>query len=77
MKEVSEPAKNPNVNCLAGKRCPSCGSYGPFEVVATMWVLLYDNGTDDSKRGSAEYDDNAQTECCECGHEGIFGEFDE
>ncbi len=77
MKKVSEPTKNPNINCLEGKECPNCGSYGPFEVAATMWVLLCDNGTDDAEDGTVEYDNNAPAKCCECDYEGVFGDFDE
>jgi hypothetical protein len=67
---------NPNVNCLEGKRCPDCGSYGPFEVVVSMRVLLCDNGTDNAEDGSIEYGDDASTKCCSCGHTGIFGDFE-
>jgi hypothetical protein len=71
------PSISPNVNCLEGKRCPHCGSYGPFEVVAATRVLLYDNGTDSAEDGSSEYDEGAHTVCKSCRHEGQFGDFDE
>ena len=70
-------ATNPNVNCLDGKRCPRCGSYGPFEVVVSMRVLLYDSGTDDADDGSVEYDDAAPAMCYECRYRGKFGEFND
>ena len=66
---------NPNVNCLVGKRCPKCGSYGPFELVVSVRVLLYDNGTDDAEDGSIEYDHRAFAKCYECQYEGKFGNF--
>jgi len=66
---------SPNVNCLDGKRCPKCGSYGPFEVVVSMRVLLYDNGSDDAEDGSIEYDDDALAMCYACRYEGKFGDF--
>ena len=66
----------PNVNCLEGKRCPRCGSKEPFEVVVSMRVLLYDNGTDDAEDGSIEYDDDAAARCYLCGFEGKFSDFD-
>jgi hypothetical protein len=72
---ASENEGSPNVNCLEGKRCPKCGSYGPFEVVVSMRVLLCDNGTDDAKDGSVEYDDDSLAMCYACRHEGKFGEF--
>ena len=74
---ATEPRANPNVNCLEGKRCPQCGSYGPFEIVVSMRLLLYDNGTDNAEDGTTEYGEDAPTSCCACGHEAQFGEFDE
>jgi hypothetical protein len=68
---------NPNVNCLEGKRCPKCGSYGPFEVVVSMRVLLSDNGTNSAEDATSEYDEEARTKCYSCRHEGQFGDFDE
>jgi len=75
--EANESVTNPNVNCLEGKRCPKCGSYGPFEIVVSTRVLLCDNGTDDAEDGSTWYDDDAPAMCCECRHEGKLGDFDE
>ena len=66
---------SPNVNCLDGKRCPKCGSYGPFEVVVSVRVVLYDNGSDDAEDGSIEYDDEALAMCHGCRYEGKFGDF--
>jgi hypothetical protein len=68
---------SPNVNCLEGKRCPTCGSYGPFEVVVSMRVLLYDNGTDSAEDGSIQYGEDARTLCNSCRHVGQFGDFNE
>ena len=75
--KARESGDNPNVNFLGGKRCPECGSYGPFEIVVSRRVLLYDNGTDDAEDGSTEFDDNSPTTCQACQHEGKFGDFDE
>jgi hypothetical protein len=72
----SKESKTTNVNCLAGKRCPKCGSYGPLEVQVSMRVLLYDEGTDDADDGSIEYDDDATAMCYACRYEGKFGDFD-
>jgi len=74
--DANESSTSPNINCLEGKRCANCGSYGPFEIVVTMRVLLYDNGTDNAEDGTTEYDD-ASTTCCACQHEGTFGDFDD
>ena len=68
---------SPNVNCLEGKRCPKCGSYGPFEIAVSMRVLLYDNGTNSAEDDTSEYGEQARTKCYSCRHEGQFGDFDE
>ncbi len=68
---------NPNSNCLDGKRCPKCASYGPFEVVVSMRVLLYDSGSDDAEDGSIEYDDDALAVCYACRYQGKFGDFND
>jgi hypothetical protein len=77
MSAATQSNISPNVNCLEGKRCPRCGSYGPFEVLVSMRVLLRDSGADDAEDGSIWYDDDAPTKCDECQHEGKFGDFDE
>ena len=77
MSDPNESTINPNVNFLEGKRCPKCGSYGPFEVVVSMRVLLYDNGTDNAEDGTTEYGDDAPAMCCACQHEGKLEDFDE
>lgn len=77
MNSVSELNANPNSNCLEGKRCPKCGSYGPFEVVASMRILLSDSGTDETEDSAAEFDGDARTTCCVCSHAAKFSDFDE
>lgn len=77
MTEAGEATTNPNANCLEDKRCPTCGSYGPFEIIVTMKVLLYDNGTDNADDGTTEYGNDTPTTCCSCQHEGKLGDFDE
>ena len=72
-----EDAISPNVNCLEGKRCPACGSFGPFEVVVSVRLRLYDNGTDSADDGTTEYGEESPASCLACGHEGTFGDFDE
>lgn len=74
---ANESSVSPNVNCLDGKRCPECGSYGPFEVVVSRRVLLYDNGCGDAEDGTTEYGDDSPAMCYACQHEGKFGDFDE
>jgi hypothetical protein len=77
MIEASKTDTNPNVNCLEGKRCPNCGSYGPFEIVVSMSVLLHDNGTDSAQDGTTEYGGDTPTTCCSCDYEAKFDDFDE
>ena len=67
---------NPNVNCLDGKRCPKCRSFGPFEVVISMRVLLHDSGSDYAEDSTIEYDDDSPATCCACRYKGKFGMFD-
>lgn len=73
---VGEEGVNPNVNCLAGKLCRRCGSYGPFEVVVSMRVLLCDDGSGDAEDGTIEYDDESPAACYRCRYEARFGDFD-
>jgi hypothetical protein len=77
MIDPSKSSTNPNDNCLEGKRCPECGSYGPFEVAIFMRVLLFDSGTDDAEDGAIEFDDDSRTICYACRHEGKFSDFSE
>jgi hypothetical protein len=72
---VEEENVNPNVNCLEGKCCPNCGSFGPFEVVVSIRVLLFDDGSGDAEDGTIEYDDDSPAMCNVCGYEGRFGAF--
>lgn len=77
MTEAGKTDTSPNINCLEGKRCPNCGSYGPFEIVVSMRVLLYDNGTDNAEDGTTEYDGSTPTTCRSCQYEAKFDDFDE
>jgi hypothetical protein len=79
---ASEPSgdevqANPNVNCLSGKRCRECGSYGPFYVVVLIRVLLTDDGCGELEDGAMEYDDDSPATCHACRKEGRFVDFDE
>jgi hypothetical protein len=50
-----------NINCLAGMKCPKCGSPEPFGIEVTMTVTMRDDGTDDY--GNCEWDVSAYCEC--------------
>ena len=73
---VGEEKVDPNVNFLEGKQCPECGSYGPFELVVSTRVMLYDDGCGDAEDGNIEYDDDSPAMCSACLHEGKLGDFD-
>lgn len=64
-----------NTNCLEDKKCPKCGSEGPFQVSALVWILLYDNGADDVEDPAIEYDGASRAICDACGYRGQFGDF--
>jgi len=74
---IGDERVNPNVNCLYGKRCPKCGSFGPFEIAVSMRVLLTDDGCDDAVDSAIEYDDHSPARCPACRYKGKFGDFDE
>jgi len=69
--------RNPNENCLAGKRCQNCGSYGPFEIVVLTKCVLFDSGTNDSNDGSVEFDEGSPAKCCLCNYTSNWGDFDD
>jgi hypothetical protein len=74
--ELANSDENPNTNSLKNKRCPRCGSLGPFEVVVSMWVLLHDDGADYAENGSMEYDGSSPARCSSCNHQAEFRQFD-
>ena len=56
---------------------PSVAPMAHFEVVVSMRVLLYDNGTGNAEDGTTEYGDDAPTTCYACQCAGKFADFDE
>lgn len=68
--------ENPNNNCLAGMKCPSCGAFAPFRIMVTQsgMTLVSDDGTDDI-HGAIEWDNASLCECPSCGHEGRVAQF--
>lgn len=65
---------NPNTNCLAGLRCPKCGSYGPFSIQCTAMFNVADDGTEII--GSVEWDECSFCQC-RCGRTGDVDDFTE
>jgi hypothetical protein len=75
-----DESENPNDNCLQGKKCPKCGSYGSFDVRCSMWQNVSDDGTDypqDKTLGDVEYGGDSDARCYECHYEGKLREFDD
>ncbi len=55
----------PNDNVLAGLWCPSCGSYGPFEIEAKAWFKVFDDGTEFTYSDVVwENDSGCSCQCC-------------
>lgn len=66
---------NPNNNCLLGKRCPKCGSYGPFRVTGSTTFVLHDDGT--SGHDDIEFSENSHAVCAGCAHAAPWAKFDD
>ncbi len=64
---------NPNVNCLEGMRCPSCGSTSEFEVSAHVWAMVQDDGITDER--DPQWSDDAATRCTACQYRSTWGKF--
>ena len=63
----------PNTNCLAGIKCPKCGSEDRFKIEATTIFEVTDDGTDVHE--DVEWDDDSYIECMECGLSGKIKDF--
>jgi len=74
---MKDDSKNPNTNCLENRRCPECGSYGPFEVWAWQLVRVHDDGTDECKMGGPDWEEVSLTTCCECDKDGEWQDFED
>ena len=71
----SKEERTPNENCLRGKRCPKCGSYGPFEIDVSTTILLSDEGSCDAKNGAIEFNDESRAKCSNCSYSSRWGGF--
>jgi len=67
--------KTGNTGCLAGLRCPACGSLGPFSIACVMWLNMTDEGTDDDMCGEAEWTPASGCRCVACGATGVVSGF--
>lgn len=50
-----------NKNCLAGMKCPKCGSLGPFEIQCSVVSVVHDDGTEEDR--DHEWDDDSLCIC--------------
>lgn len=73
---MSETLENPNVNCLEGMACPSCGSFGPFKIEVTQSgeARVSDDGTDFIE-GNVEWDQDSACSCTNCDFSGVVADF--
>ena len=56
----------PNTNCLAGMRCPKCGSEGPFRIGCQVSCIAYDNGVETYE--NPEWYNSDSCVCMMCSH---------
>jgi hypothetical protein len=63
-----------NTNCLAGIRCPSCGSEGPFIIEVTVQVVMSDEGSEYGE-GDLHWDEESYMRCAECDFDGTAADF--
>ena len=65
--------KTENTNCLAGMKCPKCGSLGPFKITVVTTVLMSDDGSDEG--GDQEWGNNSPCTCAACSFDGCVKDF--
>jgi hypothetical protein len=65
-----------NTNCLAGIRCPSCGSEGPFIIEVTQQVRMYDEGSEECG-SDTQWEDESYMRCEACDFDGTASDFKE
>ena len=62
-----------NDNCLAGMKCPECGSLEPFEIHSQSMCTIYDSGT--TRHRDIEWEDDAVCVCVGCKYLGTVARF--
>lgn len=60
-------------NCLEDFRCPICGNFEHFKIVALSTFTVDQDGTEDPE--GCEWDDNSPCICSECDHHGNVRDF--
>jgi hypothetical protein len=66
-------ASTQNENCLAGLRCPRCGSTEPLDISGRGIFQMYDDGV--SSCHSVSWDDDSLCTCPGCNHCAPVAEF--
>ncbi len=64
-----------NTNCLAGIKCPHCGSEDAFYISACVLAYVTDTGAEVADNASIDWDPDSHTECAECGADGPLSNF--
>lgn len=62
-----------NDNCLAGMKCPECGSLEPFVIECKACVLMHDEGSDEV--GNLDWENDSFCKCEECEFHGTVSDF--
>jgi len=67
--------RHQNINCLAGLKCPKCGSLGPFEIQCSVVAVVHDDGTDEGR--DHEWNDDSLCICHDgtCAFQGKVADF--
>ena len=66
-------AEDKNTNCLAGMKCPECGSLGPFALASYGIAEVTDSGVEEYY--DVEWDDDCFCHCLLCGRYATVGDF--
>jgi len=67
--------KTENTNCLAGMKCPKCGSLGPFKIDVVTTVLMSDDGSDSCIDSDVRWADDSPCICVACDFNGASKDF--
>ena len=65
----------PNVNCLAGMRCPKCKSLEPFNIIGTATFKIFDDGSEEIH--DISWMNNNSCSCSKCSFIGEVHDFKE
>ena len=63
-----------NTNCLAGMKCPECGSEGPFRIDVLTTVTMYDDGWSENVSDTI-WEDDSGCSCDACDYGGEVCDF--